>query len=1304
MLAKTNASAQNAANWTIEIRGTVEENNKKLGGATVTLTANGATVNSVVTPNGSFGFTLQGDMDYVLSFTKPGYITKRLSFSTRNVPADRAKFGFSAYSDIEVNIFPEIPGTNVDQILMQPIGKIGYDPKFHNGDFTFDQKYTESIQSLLDKILAAQKAAEEKAKQLEEQYKAAITKADAAFKANDYTNAKAGYNNALTIKPDEQYPKAQLAAIDKAISDKAASDAAAANKLAQQKASQAKYDSLIKLGDAAFKSQSYKDAKAAYTGAIQVKGDQDYPKNQIALIDKALADAGKKAAIQAKYDSLVKIGDKAFAAKQYSSAKGAYNGALDVKPAEQYPKDQLAAIDKAAAADADAAKKAAIQAKYDSLVKIGDNAFKAKSYDNAKSAYNGALQVKPAEQYPKDQLAAIDKAIADAATAADAAKKAAAEKALQAKYDSLVKIGDANFKSKTYDAAKAAYNGALQVKPAEQYPKDQLAAIDKAIAAEADAATKAAQQKALQAKYDSLVKIGDANFKTKTYDAAKAAYNGALQVKSAEQYPKDQLAAIDKAMAAEADAANKAAAEKALQAKYDSLVKIGDANFASKTYAVAKTAYNGALQVKPSEKYPKDQLALIDKAMAADADAAKKAAAEKALQAKYDSLVKIGDDNFKTKAYTAAKAAYNGALQVKPSEQYPKDQLAAIDKAIADAAAASDAANKAAAQKAIQAKYDSLIKIGDDNFKTKTYAAAKAAYNGALQVKSSEQYPKDQLALIDKAIADAAGAAQKAAMQAKYDSLVKIGDAAFKTKSYNDAKTAYNGALQIKSSEQYPKDQLALIDKAIADAAGAAQKAAMQAKYDSLVKIGDAAFKAKKYDDAKTAYNGALQVKSSEQYPKDQLALIDKAIADAAGAAQKAAMQAKYDSLVKIGDAAFKTKKYDDAKTAYNGALQVKSSEQYPKDQLALIDKALAGEADAAKKAAAAKYLQNEYDSLVKVGDAAFKTKTYDNAKGAYTAALKVKPEQQYPKDQLALIDKALSADADAAKKAAAAKYLQNEYDSLVKVGDAAFKTKTYDDAKGAYTAALKVKPEQQYPKDQLALIDKALADVAAQADAAKKAAAQKAIKTKYDSLVKIGDNAFKAKTYDKAKTAYNGALQVMPDQQYPKDQLALIDKAAAQAAAGDADYNNAITAGNQLYFTKKYKEALAQFQKASLLKPNESLPKQRIAQIQQQILRDQSMSGNNGNNNVKPPIDSTVTANASTPDSVAAKYGQGVTEETVDEPNCQITRRIVVKGKHGYVFTRKTWNFGTYYFKAAPPDFGDVAITESDWTQETSK
>jgi hypothetical protein len=1316
--------------WTIEVRGTVEENDKKLPGAVVSVYQDNNLVNSMTTPSGNFGFTLQGDNNYTIAFTKPGYITKRISFSTKNVPADRAKYGFSAYSDIEVNIFPEIPGTDVDQILMQPIGKIGYDPSFHNGDFTYDSKYTASIQSLLEKILEAQRAAAEKARQLEAQYKKAIAKADGEFNAKDYTNARNDYNVAQSIKPDEQYPKDQLAAIEKAIAASAAANAAAAQKAAAQKALQAKYDSLIKIGDADFKTQTYPAAKSAYNAALQVKPSEQYPKDQLALIDKAMAGAAQKAALQAKYDSLIKVGDNAFKTKSYANAKSAYNGALQVKSGEQYPKDQLAAIDKAMAADADASKKAALQAKYDSLVKIGDNAFKTKTYSNAKSAYNGALQVKPNEQYPKDQLAAIDKAIA---ADADASKKAA----VQAKYDSLVKIGDNAFKTKSYSNAKSAYNGALQVKPNEQYPKDQLAAIDKAIAADADAAKNAA----IQAKYDSLVKIGDNAFKTKSFDNARMAYKGALLVKSGEQYPKDQLAAIDKAIADAADVAKTAA----LQAKYDSLVKIGDNAFKGKTYGTAKSAYTSALQVKPSEQYPKDQLAAIDKAIAADADANKKAA----LQAKYDSLIKVGDGAFNAKIYADAKTAYNGALQIKSTETYPKDQLALIDKALADAAANAKKAG-------MQAKYDSLVKIGDDAFKTKSYDNARTAYKGALQVKATEQYPKDQLAAIDKAIAADADASKKAALQAKYDSLVKIGDDAFKTKNFDNAKAAYSGALKVKPGEQYPKDQLAAIIKAIADEADAAKKAAMQAKYDSLVKIGDAAFKEKGYDNAKSAYTSALSIKPSEQYPKDQLAAIDKALSAQMDAAKKAAMQAKYDSLVKAGDNAFKTKDYSNAKSDYNAALQVKSSEQYPKDQLALIDKALADEAFASKKASMQKAMQAKYDSLIQIGDNAFKTKSYTNAKSAYNGALQVKSNEQYSKDQLALIDKAL-ADQDAAQKAANQKATQAKYDSLVKIGDAAFKTKDYSNARSAYNGALQVKSAEQYPKDQLAAIDKALAD---QDASAKKDAQLKAVQAKYDSLVKVGDDAFGTKDYSPARAAYTAALQVKPNEQYPKTQLAAIDKALAddanaakkaamqkitqakydsiikladkafnkkdfsgalplytnasqlkpteqypkdqiaainkqnqQQAANDAAYNRLISTGNQNYYTKHYSEALTAYKQALDLRPGDSYAKKRILEIQ-------NLMGQGGNTVQSPPKDTA--SNDAAADSVASKYAQGITEEHIDEPNCAITRRVVVKGKRGWIYTKKSWNFGTYYFKASPPDYEDVTITEGTWNQET--
>ncbi len=877
-------------NWTIEVKGLVEEGDKKLVGAIISVYADNTLVTSQTTPNGGFDFNLNGNMNYMLTFTKPGYITKRISFSTKNVPADRAKAGFSPYSDIEVDIFPEVPGTDIDQILMQPIGKIGYDPSFKKvGDFTFDEQYTESIQSELDKILAAA----EKAKQLQAEYKKIIAKADGEFNAKDYSNAKNDYTSASALKPSEQYPKDQLAAIDKLVAAQAS----------------------------------------------------------------AAADAAAKARLQAKYDSLVRIGDNDFKSKNYNDAKSAYNGALQVKPGEQYPKDQLAAIDRAIKANADAAAKARLQAKYDSLVKIGDNAFTAKSYTSAKAAYNGALQVKPDEQYPKTQLAAIDKLLADKAAAdAEAARKAR----LQAQYDSLIRMGDNNFKSKSYNNAKAAYNGALQLKPDEQYPKAQLAAIDKLLA--------------------------------------------------------------DKAAAA---------AEEAHKAR---------------------------------------------------------------MQAQYDSLVKVGDKNFKTRNYTDAKSAYNDALQLKSGEQYPKDQIAAIDKILADKAAA------------------------------------------------------------------AADAAAKARMQAKYDSLVRLGDNDFKAKNYIDAKTAYSGALQVKPNEQYPKDQLAAIDRAIKADADAAAKARVQAKYDSLVSIGDNDFKAKNYKDAKTAYNGALQVKPDEQYPKDQLAAIDRAIKADADAAAKAMIQAKYDSLVKIGDKAFTAKNYNVAKPAYNAALQVKPDEQYPKDQLAAIDRILAGNAAAAAEAAAKARLQAKYDSLLRIGDGEFRVKSYEMAKKAYEAALQVKPTEQYPKDQLAAIDRAMKADENARLNA-----LKN-----------------------------------------------------------------KALQRKYDSIIKLADNAMQTKTYQPALDLYGKASQLLPSEQYPKDQITAIK-------------------------------------------------------------------------NILSPKTNVADTNSSGPDSVAAKYAQGVTEEQVDEPNgCVITKRVVVIGKHGWIYTRKSWSFGVYFFKASPPDYEDEAITEDQWTRET--
>src|ERR1051325_9093046 len=105
-------------------------------------------------------------------------------------------------------------------------------------------------------------------------------------------------------------------------------------------------------------------------------------------------------------------------------------------------------------------------------------------------------------------------------------------------------------------------------------------------------------------------------------------------------------------------------------------------------------------------------------------DAGAKAKAEAELKAKYDAAIKKGDDAFAAKSWITSKAAYNEALGYKPTEKYPKDQIALIDKAIADDAAAKAKADADAKSKAeIDAKYNAAVKRGDDAFNKKDWPA-----------------------------------------------------------------------------------------------------------------------------------------------------------------------------------------------------------------------------------------------------------------------------------------------------------------------------------------------------------------------------------------------------------------------------------------------------------------------------------------------------------------------------------------------------------------------------------------------------
>ncbi|MGZ4116687.1 MAG: hypothetical protein ACXVPY_04375 [Bacteroidia bacterium] len=1143
------------------------------------------------------------------------------------------------------------------------------------------EQYPKDKLAEIDKAIAdaaAKDAAEKdklaKEKELNDKYNAAIAKGDAALAAKTYDAAKAGYNEALGLKPAEKYPKDKLAEIDKALADAAAKDAAEKDRLAKAAELDAKYKAAITKADAALAKKDYPGAKAGYNEALGLKAAEQYPKDKLAEIDKAIADAANDAAakeklakekeLNDKYNAAIAKGDAALAAKTYDAAKAGYNEALGLKPSEKYPKDKLAEIDKAiadaAAKDATEkdklAKEKELNDKYNAAIAKGDKALAAKDYTTAKAGYTDASGLKPTEQYPKDKLAEIDKAIADAA-AKDAADKDKLAKAaeLDAKYKAAVAKGDAALKAKTYDAAKAAYNDALALKSAEQYPKDKIAEIDATIAKEMGA-------KELDAKYTAAVAKADAALKAKSYDDAKAGYNEALGYKPAEAYPKTKLAEIDKTLA---DAAAKDAAEKdrltkekELNDKYNAAIAKGDKALAAKTYDDAKAAYNEALGLKATEKYPKDKIAEIDALLAKEMGA-------KELEKKYTDAIAKGDAALGAKDYTTAKTQYNAALGFKPSEKYPKDKLAEIDKALADLAAA----NKG---KELEEKYKAAIAKADAALGKKDYTAAKAGYNEALGLKATEQYPKDKLAEIDKALADADAANKNKALDAKYQAAIAKADAALAKKDYTAAKAGYNEALGIKAAEQYPKDKLAEIDKALADADASNKNKALDAKYQAAVAKADAALAKKDYAAAKAAYNDAAGIKTTEAYPKDKLAEIDKAMADADAANKNKALDAKYQAAIAKADAALAKKDYSGAKTGYNAALGIKADEQYPKDKIAEIDKTLA---DMANKDAAAKEAEARYASDITKGDAALAAKDYEGAKAAYTDATGLKPSEKYPKDKLAEVEKALAVLAEANK----GKELEANYKALIAKADGELNSKDYTSAKADYIAASGLKPTEQYPKDQ---VMKLAGLIAAQSK-------NQAVQAKYDAAVAKADAALASKDYTAALAGYKEANTIKPTEPYPTNKIAEINATLddlAKSKEKGKEYDDDITKADHLFSAKDYKAAKNSYLDASLIKPTEKYPKDKIAEC------DVFLKKKGGNAVVATPDNKDDFKN-----DLAKKYPEGITEETGSEPNAKVTRRIVVKGDEGHLYVKKETSFGPVYF------FKDgVPITEVEYLRDT--
>lgn len=428
-----------------------------------------------------------------------------------------------------------------------------------------NEQYPQSKLDVINGIYEKRKQA------LQAQYGAIIAKGDSLLAVFDINEARKQYQLALSIRPDDPYPKKQLQAVDEK-----AKEIAQAQKLKKQ------YEAVIAEADKLYKEGRFELAISKYKEAEVLGIQSDYPKDRINEITTIMVDAQKAKEIDDNYSKQVMLGTRLKQQGNLDEAKKAFEAATALKPAEQMPKDQIAEINNLILAQE---QKAVIDSKYKAAMKSGDSLFNLKDYAKAKEFYKQAAALKP------DATDANLKVTKTETIMASIEREAQAKKA----YDAAVAQGDTYFSNNRFDEAKVQYQKALTFKPNEKYPEQQLLAIDKKL--EALAAERARKFQEALVKADNFFDQGN-------YQEALLQYKIASGFNSADEHCQTRIAACN----TEIDARMRK-----LKGEYDLAVADADKLYASKIYDKAISAYRTAGKIKPDETYPSEMIAKITK-------------------------------------------------------------------------------------------------------------------------------------------------------------------------------------------------------------------------------------------------------------------------------------------------------------------------------------------------------------------------------------------------------------------------------------------------------------------------------------------------------------------------------------------------------------------------------------------------------------------------------------------------------------------------------------------------------------------
>jgi len=335
--------------------------------------------------------------------------------------------------------------------------------------------------------------------------------------------------------------------------------------------------------------------------------------------------------------------------------------------------------------------------------------------------------------------------------------------------------------------------------------------------------------------------------------------------------------------------------------------------------------------------------------------------------------------------------------------------------------------------------------------------------------------------------------------------------------------------------------------------------------------------------------------------------------AEAAEQARLAAIQAEKDSLYNVsvsrGDSLFTAEQYEPSRTAYQSALQVKPDETYPQERINEINKVIR-ELELARLEQ--EQLDRNYQNAIRLADQQYNVQNYSQSKTNYEKALSFKPEEQYPKEKVAVIDSILKQ-----------RELDENYRTIILAADGFFKTESYPEAKKKYEDALSLKPEENYPLNQIKRIDDllrekqelALAEQQNNIDQEEEnispaelpqdntdmeVMSEAGLNKLYDEYIEKADGYFDSKQYNVSRAWYYKAWDLKPEETYPPARIDEINKIVNSLLLSqrDRDYQEFIDLADSTFRDNQLAVARGWYNRALSVKTDENYPKNQLQAI----------------------------------------------------------------------------------------------------------